>query len=115
MRFIDEGLDEAGDIPEFITEIAAGDDGILGEGLVHAGGAAAENTEAEGVGAVFRNHVHRIDDVAFALGHFLAVSVENEAMEINFAEGNFTGDVKAHHNHAGDPGEEDVGAGFHDV
>lgn len=36
-------------------------------------------------------------------------------MKINFAERNFTCDINSHHDHAGDPGEEDVGAGFHDT
>lgn len=115
MGFVDEGLNEAGDVPEFVAEIAARDNGIFGEGLVHTGGTAAENTEAEGIGAIFGDHIHRVDDVAFTLGHFLAVSVEHETMEIDFAEGNFAGDVEAHHDHAGDPSEEDVGTGFHDI
>lgn len=36
-------------------------------------------------------------------------------MKINFAERNFTCDINSHHDHAGDPSEEDVGAGFHDA
>ena len=36
-------------------------------------------------------------------------------MKVNFAERNFTCDINSHHNHAGDPSEENVGAGFHDV
>ena len=36
-------------------------------------------------------------------------------METDFAEGDFIGDVKSNHEHASNPGEEDVGAGFHDV
>lgn len=63
-RVIDDGLDEAGDVPEFVAEVAAGDDGVFGEGLVHAGGAAAEDAEAEGVGAVFGDEVDGVDDVA---------------------------------------------------
>ncbi len=115
MRFVDERLDEARDIPEFIAEIAAGDDGIFGEGLVHASGATAENAEAESVGTVFGDHIHRIDDVAFALGHFLAMSVEHKTVKVDFAEGNFAGDIEAHHDHAGDPSKENIGTGFHDV
>jgi len=83
--------------------------------LIHAGGTTAENAEAESVGTVFGDHIHRIDDVAFALGHFLTVGVKDKTMEIDLAEGDFAGDVETHHNHAGDPGKENVGAGFHDV
>lgn len=115
MGLVDERLDKAGDIPEFITQVATRDNGIFGESLVHASRAATENAKAESVGAVFGDHIHGIDNVAFALGHLLAVGVENETMKINFAEGNFAGDIEAHHDHAGDPGEENVSAGFHDV
>ena len=80
-----------------------------------AGGAAAEDAEAEGVGAVFGDEVERVDDVTLGLAHFFAVGVEDEAVEVDFFEGDLAGDVETHHNHAGDPGEEDVGAGFHDV
>jgi len=63
--FVDHALNEAGDVPEFVTEVTAGDDGIFGEGLVHTGGAAAENAETEGVGAVFRDKFDWVDNVAF--------------------------------------------------
>ena len=63
--FVDHALNEAGDVPEFVTEVATGDDGVFGEGLVHAGGAATKNAEAEGVGAVFCDEFDRVDDVAF--------------------------------------------------
>lgn len=115
MGLVDERLDKAGDIPEFITQVATRDNGIFGESLVHASRAATENAKAESVGTVFGDHIYGIDNVAFALGHLLAVGVENETMKIDFAEGNFAGDIEAHHDHAGDPGEENVSAGFHDV
>ena len=53
-----------GDVPEFVAEVAAGDDGIFAEGLVHAGGAAAEDAETESVGAVFGDKVHWVNNVA---------------------------------------------------
>lgn len=77
MGFVDEGLDETGDIPEFITEVAARNDGVFGEGLVHAGGTATENAETEGVGAIFRDKFDRVDDVALRFRHFLAMSVKH--------------------------------------
>lgn len=36
-------------------------------------------------------------------------------MKIHFTERNFTCYINPHHNHAGDPSKENVGAGFHDV
>ena len=46
---IDELLDEARDVPEFIAEIAAGDNFARAEGLIDAGGATSDETEPEGV------------------------------------------------------------------
>ncbi len=36
-------------------------------------------------------------------------------MKINFAERNFTCHINSHHDHAGDPRKENVGAGLHDI
>ena len=79
-----------------------------------AGGAGAQDTDAEGVGAVFGDDFYGVDDVAFTFGHFLTFFIEDEAVEVNVFEGYFAGAVEAEHDHAGDPGEEDVGGGFHD-
>ena len=46
---IDELLDEAGDVPEFIAEIAAGDNFARAEGLIDAGGATGDEAKPEGV------------------------------------------------------------------
>ena len=108
-------MDEAGDVPELVAEVAAGDDGVFGEGLIHAGGAAAEDTHTKSIGTIFADHVYRVDDVAFRLAHFLTVGIQDKTMEIDLPEGDFAGDVEPHHNHAGDPSKENVGAGFHDV
>ena len=98
-------LDEAGDVPEFVAEIAAGDDFAGVESLVDAGGSGGNDTKAEGVGAVLGDDFHGIDDVEFAFGHFLAFVVEDEAVEVDVFEGNLVGGVEAEHDHAGDPSE----------
>ena len=43
------------------------------------------------------------------------MGIENEAVEVHLFKRNFASDIEAHHNHAGDPGEEDVRGGFHDI
>ena len=103
--FVDDVLDEAGDVPELITEVAASDDSSGAESLRLGGGAVGDEAEAEGVGAVFGDDGHRIDDVAFGFAHFDAVFVEDEAVEIDFLERNFIFDVEAEHNHARHPGK----------
>ena len=43
------------------------------------------------------------------------MGVQDETVEIDFLKRNFSGNVETHHNHPGNPGKEDVGAGFHNV
>ena len=54
--------------------------------------------------------VQRIDDVAFRLGHFLAVVVANQAVNIDLAKRHLAREFHAHHDHARDPEENDVKA-----
>lgn len=73
---VNYGLDKAGDVPEFITEVAPRDDRVFGEGLVHASRAAAENAETKSVRSVFSNKFDRVNNIAFRFRHFLAVCVK---------------------------------------
>ena len=81
--------------------------------MVDAGGAGGDEAHAEGVGTVLGDDFHGVDDVAFGLGHFLAFFVENHAVEVDFMKWNIVGGVETEHDHAADPLEEEVGAGFH--
>ena len=73
--------------------------------MVHAGGATSEDAETESVGTIFCDHFHRINNIALGFGHLFAMFVEDEAMEIDFFEWDFAGDVESHHDHTGDPSE----------
>ena len=108
-------MDEAGDIPEFVAKVAAGDDRVLAEGLVHAGRATPQNTETESVRTVFSYELHWVNDIAFTFAHFFAMGIKNETVEIDFLKWHLARNVKSHHNHASDPSEENIGASFHDV
>lgn len=70
--FVDNLLDKAGDVPELIAEVATSDDFTGAEGLVDTGGAAGDEAEAKGVGAILADDFHWIDDVALGFGHLLA-------------------------------------------
>ncbi len=88
-------------------------------------GEAIGEGEAHGVGSVALNDLDGINDVAFGLGHLLAVGVAHERVDVDFAEGygifevafaavghgHVRHEVAAEHDHAGDPEEEDVEAG----
>ena len=65
--FVDELLREAGDIPDFVAEVAASNDLAATEGLVNACAAAGDEAEAERIGAVLANDVEWIDNVALGL------------------------------------------------
>ena len=81
--------------------------------MVHACGTTSENSKTEGVGAILRDKVHWVNHVTLRFAHLLAMSIENETVEIDFFKWYFTGDIDAHHNHTGNPGEENIGASFH--
>ncbi len=76
MRLIDHTLDKTSDIPEFVAEVATGDDRVLRESLVHTGGTATKNTETESVRAVLGDELNRVNNVAFRFRHFLTMSVK---------------------------------------
>ena len=52
--------------------------------------------------------VERVDDVALGLGHLLAVVIANQSVHVDFAKRHLAGELQAHHDHAGDPEENDV-------
>ena len=55
--------------------------------------------------------VERIDHVALGLRHLVAVLVGDDRRQVDGAERHLPHEVQADHHHAGDPEEDDVGAG----
>lgn len=100
---INELLNEAGDIPEFVAKVATSDNFAGTEGLVDAGRATSNEAEAEGVRAVFADDFDRINDVTFRLGHFLAFFIKDHAVHIDVSKWHIAGNVETEHNHAADP------------
>lgn len=58
------------------------------------------------------DQVDRIQRIAFGLGHFLAAGIPDKAVDVNGLERYLAGEVQGHHDHAGDPEENDVEAGY---
>ena len=113
---------EAGGVPEFVAEVAAFFDLFFVVADVLALGGDAQEAEAEAVGAVFFDEVEGVGGVAQGFGEFAALGVANEAGEVNVFEGDVAGGVvgaggfefEAGDDHAGNPEEDDVGAGDED-
>ena len=61
------------------------------------------------------DQVDRVEHVAFGLAHLFALGVEHQAVDVDVLERHFAGEVRGHHDHAGDPEEDDVVAGDEDT
>jgi hypothetical protein len=57
------------------------------------------------------DQVHRVKHVALGLAHLLAMRVEHQAVDVHMFERHAAGEVRGHHDHPGDPEEDDVVAG----
>ncbi len=57
------------------------------------------------------DEVERVEDIALGLRHLLAVLVADQAGDVDLAERHVAGELQSHHDHAGDPEENDVEAG----
>ena len=86
--------------------------GLLGDALrllrVHQAGSALfdQSVEADAV-----DQIDRIEHVALGFRHLLAFAIADQAMHIDVLEGDLAGDLLGHHDHAGDPEEDDVETG----
>ena len=61
------------------------------------------------------DQVQGVQAVAFGLGHLAALGVAHQAVDIYLAEGRLAGELQGHHDHAGDPEEDDVVAGHQGI
>ena len=61
------------------------------------------------------DQVQGIEDVTFRFRHLLAFLVADQAVDIDFVERDITHKLDAHHDHSGNPKENDVEAGNKDV
>ena len=92
-----------------VWEVGAG---LLGDllrqvWLHHAAGALLDQLfQADAV-----DQVDRVQDVALGLGHLVAVGIAHQAVNVDLAEGHIAHELEAHHDHPGDPEEDDVEPG----
>ena len=56
------------------------------------------------------DQIEWVDRVALGLGHFLAFGIANDGVDINVPERHLAREVFGHHDHPGDPEEDDVKA-----
>ena len=57
------------------------------------------------------DQVQRVKYVALGLGHLLAFLITDQAVDINFREWRAVHELETHHDHPGDPEEDDIEAG----
>ena len=57
------------------------------------------------------DQVDRVEHVALGLAHPLSVRVAHQTVDVDVAEGHLAGELQRHHDHPGDPEEDDVVAG----
>ncbi len=57
------------------------------------------------------DQVDGVEHVALGLGHLVAVGVAHQAVDVDLAERHVAHELEPHHDHAGDPEEDDVEAG----
>ena len=62
----------------------------------------------EGLDVRAFDQVHRVDDVALGLAHLLAFVVPHHPVDIDVAERHLPGEMRGHHDHAGNPEEDDL-------
>ena len=104
-------LGKAGGVPELGGKVAVAFDGLFGEADIAPLPGHAAHREAQGVRAIFVDQFQRVHGIALGLGHFLALLVEHEGVDVDVLERNFPHEFEAHHHHPGDPEEDDVERG----
>ena len=57
------------------------------------------------------DQIDRVKDIAFGLGHFLAVLIPNQAVYVNFTERHIIHELQAEHDHSCNPKEDDIETG----
>jgi len=108
------GIDhKAASIPELVGEVAVGFHLFQAQVGVFAGGGAHQQGETQRVGAKVIHDVDWVDHIALGFGHFLAVLIAHQAMQVDGVEGGLLGELEAAHNHARHPEKQDVVAGLH--
>ncbi len=104
-------LAEARRVPQLGGEVAEALDPAFRQLDVAALGGESRQCETQRVAAEFVDQVEGVDDVALRLRHLLPLLVADQGVDVDVLEGDLTGEMHAHHHHAGDPEEDDVEAG----
>ena len=101
---------EAGRVPQLVGEEPRGAHRIGRHADVLPVAAQDHHRHPRRIGAVLRDELERIDDVALRLRHLLPLRVAHEAVDVDVAERRRPLEMDALHHHPGDPEEDDVEA-----
>ena len=100
----------AGGIPQLGGEVAITLHPRGRELHVAALGGQSGQGKAQGVGAVLVDEFQGVNDIALGLGHFLALFVTHQGMDIDRVERRLAHEVEAHHHHPRHPEKDNVEA-----
>ena len=100
--------DIAGGVPELVGEVAHGLTALDIEAHIVAGGVAGDDVEAQRVRTKAVDHFQRVNAVSGGFGHFLALTVADEAVDEDGVERLAPGLLQAGEDHTRHPEEDDV-------
>ena len=95
-------------IPDLVREVARALNALPIEAHIVARRVARNEHEAQRIRAVLLDDLDRVDAVAERLRHLAALAVAHEAVDEDVVERDVLAEREAHHDHAGDPEEDDV-------
>mmetsp|Transcript_23386 Transcript_23386/g.39949 ORF Transcript_23386/g.39949 Transcript_23386/m.39949 type:complete len:383 (-) Transcript_23386:1299-2447(-) len=106
--------EEARRVPQLVGKVAVALDLLHRERYVLTRRHAGDERQTECIGAVQRDGLQRVDDVALRLRHLLALPVTHEAVHVDRVKRGLAREFDAKHHHPSDPEEEDIVPGLHD-
>ena len=101
-------LGETVGVPQFGAKVAVAGDALCRQFQVTPHGGHRRQGKAHRIRAVFVNQVQRVQHVAERFGHFLALLVAHQRVDIDGVERLLIDHGVLHHHHSGDPEEDNI-------
>src|SRR5690606_20181811 len=98
-------------IPNLVDEIPSRLHFFPMEAQILTWGRASQQEEAQRIGPVFLDDIHRVDAVSERFAHFAAFCITNQPMDEDIFKRSLPGEFERLEYHAGNPEENDVVAG----
>ena len=103
-------------IPDFGGEIPVTFDPAFGQLDIPALRRHRRQREAQRISPIFFGKIERVHDIALGFGHFLALLITDQRMDIDITERHLTApEMHAHHHHPGNPEKDDIKPGDQNI